>query len=270
MAIRIYLNLSFKDQDVDFTKQIIEENASKNNLDLEGACYYIESNPDRKWSRPELDKLIEHSQLGDILLLEKISHLTSLKLDTWNQLKDCIDRKGLITVACDIPTSFKSLDKADDAVIESVKALMNEFLAATASQDYEERLKRQKEGIKRGSHKPVGRPSNPETSKKCESVYEAVETKSMSVAKALKKYGVSKATYYRWQAKQDRTSSVDKKVATEHDPAEQMKTSSEENVDSIFNDDEFARLLQEVEDIQNAKELPQGGIDLSLRNFKRW
>lgn len=64
MTIRIYLKLASKRQEVDIIKQLVEERAAKNNLDLEGVCYYIESDLGRRWSRPQLTKLINQSEQG--------------------------------------------------------------------------------------------------------------------------------------------------------------------------------------------------------------
>ena len=262
MTIRIYLKLASKRQDVDLIKQLIEERAAKNNLDLKGVCYYIESDLGRRWSRPELTKLINQSEQGDILLLESISDLTRLTLATWNELKASIDGKGLKIVACDIPISFKLLEKSDDAahqkVIESVNIMMNEFLEATASKDYDERVKRQRDGIKRSSHKPVGRPSNPDTPLRCHKVYEAVQTDSKSLEVALDSYGVSRATFYRWKKGHKLPKATAKKITPTITEQSKLRDYLPEALEDILLD-------SAVEDISSrSSELPQ----VTFANYK--
>jgi DNA invertase Pin-like site-specific DNA recombinase len=42
------------------------------------AGYYIENQSGTKLEHPELNKLIEDSEAGDVLLIEKMDHLTRL------------------------------------------------------------------------------------------------------------------------------------------------------------------------------------------------
>ncbi|HCM0914388.1 recombinase family protein [Vibrio natriegens] len=209
MTIRVYLRASTQDQDAERAKKYIIEEATKQGLELSSAKYYIENYSGRKVARPELTKLMADSNKGDIILLEQIDRLTRLTSAKWKELKHAIDGKGLQVVACDVPTSFHVLKPAESEmqqrILESVNSMLIEILAATASKDYEDRRRRQAEGIKANKEKFNGRPANPETAKKCEKVYKSVENKIELLGAALKTYGVGRATYYRWKKEQGLT-----------------------------------------------------------------
>lgn len=203
MTIRVYLRASTSDQDAERAKEYIIEQAQDHNLNLDGAVFYVENYSGRQVKRPELTKLLEESKHGDIILLEQIDRLTRLTSAKWKELKKALDGKDLQIVACDVPTSFQVLDKHTDEmqqrILESVNSMLIEILAATASKDYEDRRRRQAEGIKRNKDKFKGRQANPETAKKCEKVFKAVTGKIESLDEALKTFGIGRATYYRWK-----------------------------------------------------------------------
>lgn len=212
MTVRIYLRASTQDQDAERAKEFIEAEAVRHGLELTGAVRYVENYSGRKVARPELTRLMDESEPGDIILLEQIDRLTRLTSAKWKELKQAIDGKGLHIVACDVPTSFQVLGEAQDEmqqrVLESVNAMLIEILAATASKDYEDRRRRQKEGIERNAHKFNGRPANPETAERCQKVFKSVENKIESLEAALKTYGVGRATYYRWKKENGLTKST--------------------------------------------------------------
>ncbi|EGZ6886725.1 hypothetical protein DDO03_17120 [Vibrio cholerae] len=206
MTIRVYLRASTQDQDAERAKQYIIDEATKQGLNLSDAKYYTENYSGRKVARPELTRLMNDSSKGDIILLEQIDRLTRLTSDKWKELKHAIDGKGLQIVACDVPTSFHVLksteNEMEQRILESVNSMLIEILAATASKDYEDRRRRQEEGIEANKHKFNGRPANPETAKKCEKVFKSVTGNIETLDAALKTYKVGRATYYRWKKEQ--------------------------------------------------------------------
>lgn len=203
MTIRIYLRASTQDQNAERAKQYIIEESNNKGLDLKGAVYYVENYSGRKVARPKLTELLKESINGDIILLEQIDRLTRLTSAKWKELKLAIDSKGLQIVACDVPTSFQVLKNAQDEmqqrILESVNSMLIEILAATASKDYEDRRRRQKEGIEANKSKFKGRKADPQTAKNCEKVFKAISAKIEKLDEALKRYGVGRATYYRWK-----------------------------------------------------------------------
>lgn len=205
MTVHIYLRASTNDQDADRARTYILEQAEVNGLVIDDtAKWYVENYSGRKVSRPELDKLLEAAEKGDVLLVEGMDRLTRLTSSNWKKLSLKIDQKGLWIVACDVSTSFKVLDKAQDEitqrVLESVNKMLIEILAAVADKDYEDRRRRQAEGIENNKHKFKGRQASPETVIKCGKVFKAVQAKIETLEQALKTYGVGRATYYRWKA----------------------------------------------------------------------
>ncbi|MEJ6079069.1 recombinase family protein [Vibrio sp. 1-Bac 57] len=207
MTIRIYLRASTSDQDAERAKEYIIAEAKKQKLDLDHAVYYVENYSGRKVARPQLTKLLNDSKQNDIILLEQIDRLTRLTSSKWKELKQAIDGKGLNIVACDVPTSFQVLnpnqDEMQQRILESVNSMLIEILAATASKDYEDRRRRQQEGIEANRDKFKGRKADPETANKCEKVFKAVSAEIEKLNDALKRYGVGRATYYRWKKSMD-------------------------------------------------------------------
>ncbi|EIV8504249.1 recombinase family protein [Vibrio diabolicus] len=206
MTVRIYLRASTSETDALRARMYIHEQALANNLSLSNSVEYIENYSGRKVARPELTRLLNESETGDIILVEQIDRLTRLTSCNWKKLKSEIDSKGLRIVACDVATSFKVLDDCQDEmqqrILESVNSMLIEILAATASKDYEDRRRRQREGIEkakaRGKFK--GRQANPETAIKCEKVHRMVNAGVEKLPDALKTYKLGRATYYRWKS----------------------------------------------------------------------
>lgn len=211
MTIRIYLRASTSDQDAERAKTYIITEATKHNLDLDNAVYYVENYSGRIVARPQLTKLLNESKKNDIILLEQIDRLTRLTSSKWKELKHAIDGKGLNIVACDVPTSFQLLnpnqDEMQHRILESVNSMLIEILAATASKDYEDRRRRQQEGIEANKDKFKGRKADPQTTNKCQKVFKAVTADIEKLNDALKTYGVGRATYYRWKKEQEQLKS---------------------------------------------------------------
>ena len=76
MLIRAYLRASTTEQDALRAKEELKAFAVKFNNRIAG--YYIENQSGTKLERPELNKLIEDSEAGDVLLIEKMDRLTRL------------------------------------------------------------------------------------------------------------------------------------------------------------------------------------------------
>ena len=161
LRIYAYLRASTKEQDASRAKLAISEFCHKNNLNISAWFYETESGTSLK--RPELFNLLRIANKGDTLLVEQVDRLSRLTSDDWKKLKSLIDAKGIRIVSLDLPTSHDLLGTKDEFtewMLRSINSMMLDMLAAISRKDYEDRLRRQKEGIARAvkSKKYKGRP----------------------------------------------------------------------------------------------------------------
>ncbi len=149
--IRAYLRVSTVGQDVMRAKNEIEQFATSHNRKI--AAFYFERFTGTSLNRPELNRLLEDAQDGDVILIESVDRISRLTNGDWHQLKHLIESKGVSVVALDLPTSHVAMKQAeakDDfilAVLKAVNGMLLDILAATARKDYDMRRKRTMEGI---------------------------------------------------------------------------------------------------------------------------
>ena len=168
MFIRAYLRASTQEQDATRAKESLKEFASSKGHKV--ASYYTENESGRKLKRPELMKLIEDAESGDVILIESIDRLTRLTRDDWEVLKRTISDKGLNVVAVDLPTSHALLnnqlnqDAMTKGIMDAVNNMLIDILATMACKDYELRRQRSQQGIEKAKRedKYKGRPVNEE------------------------------------------------------------------------------------------------------------
>lgn len=115
--------------------------------------------------RPKLLALLDSMSAGDVLLIEQVDRLTRLLPEDWSRLKALIDNKGINIVSCDLPTSYAALTNTNTndftkAMLKAVNGMLLDMLAAIARKDYEDRRRRQAQGIAQTSHQYNGRPAN--------------------------------------------------------------------------------------------------------------
>ena len=148
MLIRAYLRASTTEQDAQRAKEELKAFGAK--FDHRIAGYYIENQSGTKLERPELNKLIEDSEAGDVLLIEKMDRLTRLPWGEWKTLKARIMEKGLVIVVADQPMTHTVFTSGEQ---NSITLALTEFMldlgAAMARDDYETRHKRQAQGIEK-------------------------------------------------------------------------------------------------------------------------
>ncbi|MFM0569136.1 recombinase family protein [Paraburkholderia caledonica] len=145
-----YLRASTKEQDATRARAALEQFADEHGVRI--AAEFIENESGATLKRPELFKLISHAKAGDVLLLEQVDRLARLNEDDWKALRRTIDEKGIAIVALDLPTSHASLNPAaTDAftgrMLGAINGMLLDMLAAVARKDYEDRRRRQAEGI---------------------------------------------------------------------------------------------------------------------------
>ncbi|MFP2770411.1 recombinase family protein [Oceanisphaera sp. KMM 10153] len=150
MFVRAYLRASTEDQNAERARAELTAFAKEHGHAV--ASYYVENVSGATLDRPELQRLLADAQPGDVLLLEQVDRLTRLKDEDWQQLKRQIEDKGLSVVAKDLPTSYQAFDVKDGhdfmrSMLKAINTMMLDMLAAIARKDYEDRRKRQSQGI---------------------------------------------------------------------------------------------------------------------------
>ncbi len=201
MFIRVYLRASTNEQDATRAKSTLKKFVSDHNQRV--ASFYIENKSGASLDRPELIRLVEESEKGDILLVESIDRLTRLKLDDWDILRRTIEEKGINVVSLDLPTShmvFNSNLSNDfmDAVIRAVNRMLLDLLAAAAYKDLKERERKQTEGIAKAKSagKYKGRSVNED---KLEQVGKLSNETDFSISDIVKALNISRSTVMRYR-----------------------------------------------------------------------
>ena len=150
MFIRAYLRASTQEQNADRAKESLIQFTEQHGHRI--AAFYTENVSGATLHRPELMRLISESGEGDIVLVEQIDRLARLKQKDWEILKQKLSAKRLSIVSPEPPTSWLALDRKDetgftDSILQAVNSMMLDMLAAVARKDYEDRRRRQSQGI---------------------------------------------------------------------------------------------------------------------------
>ncbi|TXK94928.1 resolvase [Methylococcaceae bacterium CS5] len=170
-----YLRASTKEQNADRAKGSLQQFAREHDLVI--STFFTENESGASLQRPELFRLLEIAQNGDIVLVEQIDRISRLKDDDWNSLKSIIKTKGLRVVSLDLPTSHQFSvvnDEFTGRMLSAINDLMLDMLAAIARKDYVDRRRRQKEGIVKAKSEGryPGRPRDTELQQKIEGMLE--------------------------------------------------------------------------------------------------
>lgn len=164
MFVRAYLRASTKEQDANRAKTDLLSFAKERGLKI--ASSYVENESGASLQRPELFRLLTDSQPGDILLIEQVDRLSRLNAEDWEKLKNEIKSRQVRVVALDLPTSWSLMSSnADEFTMrmsEAINSMMLDMIAAIARKDYEDRRRRQMQGIAKakGAGLYKGRPAN--------------------------------------------------------------------------------------------------------------
>ncbi|MHB2166481.1 recombinase family protein [Alsobacter sp. R-9] len=194
MFVRAYLRASTEDQDARRARTDLEKFATERELKI--AAFYVENESGAKLARPELFRLLEDAQPGDMLLVEQVDRLSRLTASDWERLKSEIAARKLRVVALDLPTSWMmATPNSDDftsRMFEAVNGMMLDVLAAVARKDYEDRRRRQAQGQARA--KAEGRyKGRPEDVKRNAGIMDMLRA-GMSWSKIQAATGCSRAT----------------------------------------------------------------------------
>lgn len=196
--IRAYLRASTDDQDATRARTALEQFSLEHGCTV--AAWYVENASGTQADRSELQRLLSDAQTGDILLVEQVDRLTRLNRDDWETLKTAIQQAGIRIVALDLPTSHTAMavTRTDDftgRMLDAVNAMLLDMLAAVARKDYEDRRRRQAEGIARAKAEGqyAGRPANKQLRKKVREL----RTAGFSIRRTAEFSGCSPSTVQR-------------------------------------------------------------------------
>jgi DNA invertase Pin-like site-specific DNA recombinase len=164
MFIRAYLRASTSEQDASRAREDLEAFASERGMMI--ASWYVENESGAKLDRPELHRLLQDAQAGDVILCEQVDRLSRLRADDWRSLRAQITAKRLRVVALDLPTSWQMVDGDEftQRMADAINGMMLDMLAAIARKDYDDRRRRQAQGIAKAKAQGVykGRPEDTE------------------------------------------------------------------------------------------------------------
>ena len=197
MFIRAYLRASTDQQDASRAQQDLEKFVSERGLSI--AATYTENESGASLKRPELFRLLEDCQPGDVLLVEQVDRLSRLNSDDWEKLKREISERQVRIVALDLPSSHAMAtnngDEFTGRMLEAVNAMLLDMLAAVARKDYEDRKRRTAQGIARAraAGKFKGRPEDKERNAKIKKLLDS----GMTWTEIQKLSGCSRATVAR-------------------------------------------------------------------------
>lgn len=197
MFVRAYLRASTKEQDASRARKQLEAFAEERKLTI--AATYVENESGASLKRPELFRLLTDCRPGDILLIEQVDRLSRLNADDWERLKDEIRTRRIKVVALDLPTSWQmattGTDEFTSRMFEAINAMMLDMIAAIARKDYEDRRRRQAQGIEKAKNEGryKGRPQNKERNAALKKMLDSGQSWS-SIVQAT---GVSRSTLSR-------------------------------------------------------------------------
>ena len=147
MFVRAYLRTSTEDQDANRARGELVAFAAERGLKI--ATFYVENESGASLQRPELFRLLNDCEAGDVLLIEQVDRLSRLNAQDWETLRKEIKARGVRIVAIDLPTSWMSIsaDETTNRLMSAVNEMLLDMLAAIARKDYDDRRRRQSQGI---------------------------------------------------------------------------------------------------------------------------
>lgn len=148
--VRGYLRASTEDQNAERARADLERFAAERGLRV--AAWYVENESGAKLDRPELFRLLADSSPGDVLLVEQVDRLSRLNAEDWETLKQRLGEKRIRVVSLDLPTSWMAFgahaaDEATQGLLDAVNRMLLDMLAVVARKDYNDRRRRQAQGI---------------------------------------------------------------------------------------------------------------------------
>lgn len=208
MYIFGYLRASTSDQNAKRAQSILQKFVQDKGFRIAG--WYIENGSGASLKRPELLRLLDDTAKGDAIIIEQIDRLSRLDEKSWFALKEMLHEKELKVISLDLPTSHIAFspqitDEFTSSMIKAINSMMMDMLAAIARKDYQDRRRRQAEGIKKAKEegKYRGRQADSDLHEK---IYQLRVVNNLSIKDTAKLTNVSGRTVIR----------VAKKLAHEH------------------------------------------------------
>lgn len=145
---RVYLRVSTDAQDLQRQEEIIKT--------AKAAGYYVASVYREKASgaradRPELLRMIADLQPGEVVIAERIDRISRLPLPEAEQLIQSIQDKGArlaVPGIVDLSDLAAEAEGVAKVVLEAIQGMLLRLALQMARDDYEERRKRQEQGIR--------------------------------------------------------------------------------------------------------------------------
>ncbi|GIB59851.1 recombinase family protein [Vibrio cholerae] len=150
MYIFGYLRASTSDQNAKRAQSTLQKFVQDKGFRIAG--WYIENESGASLQRPELLRLLDDAAKGDAIIIEQIDRLSRLDEKSWFTLKEMLHEKELKVISLDLPTSHIAFspqitDEYTGSMIKAINSMMMDMLAAIARKDYQDRRRRQAEGI---------------------------------------------------------------------------------------------------------------------------
>lgn len=163
MRVYGYLTASTLDLNANRAKSELECFASK--LGKPVCAWFVENESGGILYRPELMRLLDIVEDGDVLLIEHVDRIGWLKAKNWEVLKATIVGKGIRVVSKDLPTTHQLIQLSDEfaeRMLAAINDMMFDMLAAIARKDFDDRRIRQTQGVMKAKEagKYRGRPIN--------------------------------------------------------------------------------------------------------------
>jgi len=145
---RVYLRVSTQSQDLQRQEAIIDA-AKSDGYYVAGV--YREKASGARADRPELLRMIDDLQPGEVVIAEKMDRISRLPLADAERLIAAIQDKGARLAVPGVVDLSELTDTADGVakvVLESVQTMLLRLALQMARDDYEQRRERQRQGVK--------------------------------------------------------------------------------------------------------------------------
>jgi len=145
---RVYLRVSTQSQDLQRQEAIIEA-AKSDGYYVAGV--YREKASGARADRPELLRMIDDLQSGEVVIAEKMDRISRLPLAEAERLIVAIQGKGArlaVPGVVDLSELSEAADGVAKVVLESVQTMLLRLALQMARDDYEQRRERQRQGVK--------------------------------------------------------------------------------------------------------------------------
>ncbi|HBN6205853.1 TPA: recombinase family protein [Vibrio parahaemolyticus] len=219
MYIFGYLRASTSDQNAKRAQSALLQFVQQKGHRVAG--WYIENESGASLQRPELLRLLDDATIGDAILIEQIDRLSRLDESSWFTLKEMLFKKELKVISLDLPTSHLAFssqitDEFTNSMMKAINGMMMDMLAAIARKDYQDRRRRQAEGIEKAKAEGKYKGRQPDRALH-EKIYQLRVVNKLSISDTAKLANVSGRTVIRvakqWQQERKVTSTPSEETA---------------------------------------------------------